>query len=220
MQYKYILFDLDGTLTDSKEGITKSVQYALSKFGIEARNLDELQKFIGPPLYDAFIEYYGFSEEKSLEAVKYYRERFREKGIFENKVYEGIPELLERLKESDFKLIIATSKPTEFSEKIVKHFDIYKYFDDVVGSEFDGTRGKKDEVIQYILDKYKIAKSDAVMIGDRKYDMTGAHKSGIAAIGVTFGFGSIEELKDAGADYIAGSPKEIGEILLKEKNSN
>lgn len=210
MSYKYILFDLDGTLTDPKEGITKSVQYALKKFDIIVDDLDTLEKFIGPPLTTSLMEFYGFSEEKAVEGVQYYREYFKERGIFENKVYENIENLLSKLKALGLILIVATSKPTFFSEQIIKHFNLDKYFDEVVGSNLDGTRSKKGEVIKYIIDKYKISDlSEAVMIGDRKYDIIGAQENNIASIGLTYGYGSEEELKAAGATYIANDIDEL-----------
>lgn len=210
MSYKYILFDLDGTLTDPKEGITKSVQYALKKFDIIVDDLDTLEKFIGPPLTTSLMEFYGFSEEKAVEGVQYYREYFKERGIFENKVYENIENLLSKLKALGLILIVATSKPTVFSEQIIKHFNLDKYFDEVVGSNLDGTRSKKGEVIKYIIDKYKISDlSEAVMIGDRKYDIIGAQENNIASIGLTYGYGSEEELKAAGATYIANDIDEL-----------
>lgn len=214
MKYKYILFDLDGTLTDSKEGITKSVQYALRKSGIEEENLDNLEKFIGPPLYDAFIEYYNLSVDKALDAVTYYREYFRENGIFENKLYDNIPRLLNSLKEFGLTLIVATSKPTEFSEQILEHFSIYEYFDDVVGSNFDGTRGKKSEVIKFILDKYNIDRTEVVMVGDRKYDIIGARENNIDSIGAAYGYGTLKELENEGAYCIAKSVMDIEKLII------
>lgn len=210
MSYKYILFDLDGTLTDPKEGITKSVQYALKKFDIIVEDLDTLEKFIGPPLTTSLMEFYGFSEEKAVKGVQDYREYFKERGIFENKVYENIEDLLSKLKALGLVLIVATSKPTVFSEQIIEHFNLDKYFNEVVGSNLDGTRSKKGEVIKYIIDKYKISNlSEAVMIGDRKYDIIGAQENNIASIGVTYGYGSEEELKAAGATYIVNDIDEL-----------
>lgn len=216
MNYKYILFDLDGTLTDPKEGITKSVQYALKKFDIIVEDLDTLEKFIGPPLTTSLTEFYGFSEEKAVKGVQYYREYFKEKGIFENKVYDNIEALLSKLQTLGLVLIVATSKPTVFSEQIIEHFNLDKYFDEVVGSNLDGTRSKKNEVIKYIIDKYKISNlSEAVMVGDRKYDIIGARENNIASIGVTYGYGSEEELKAAGATYIANDIDELFNKITK-----
>jgi phosphoglycolate phosphatase len=210
-----ILFDLDGTLTDPALGITKSVAYALESFGIHTGDPKELCKFIGPPLKDSFMEYYGFSEEKALAGVEKYREYFRETGIFENKLYPGIKEMLEKLKAKGMKVILATSKPKVFADIILEHFDIMKYFDLVCGCELDGTRGKKSEVIRYALDTSGVRELDrAVMVGDRMHDVLGAREAGIGCIGVLFGYGGYEELHAAGADVIVGSVEELGELLL------
>lgn len=217
MKYRYILFDLDGTLTDPKIGITKSVQYALKKFNIEVKNLDTLEKFIGPPLKDSFMEFYSFDEEQAIKAIVYYREYFKDKGMFENKVYEHIPDLLKKLKEAGCTLIVATSKPTIFSEQIIKHFNLNTYFDEVAGSNLDGTRSNKGEIIKYIINKYEISNlSEAVMIGDRRYDILGAQKNNIASIGVTYGYGSKEELINAKAMYIADDVQAILEKIVVE----
>ncbi|QXE19663.1 HAD-IA family hydrolase [Clostridium sp. 001] len=209
MKYKYILFDLDGTITESKEGITKSVQYALKKFGIIVESLDLLEKFIGPPLKYSFSEYYGFDENKSLEAVQYYREYFEKKGIMENKVYDYIEDLLKQLKELKLKLIIATSKPTKFSNIILNNFNLTPYFDAIVGSNMNGTRCTKGEVIKHVVEKYKINPNEAVMIGDRKYDMIGARQNNMDSIGVTYGYGSLEELKEEEPTYIVDNVMDI-----------
>ncbi len=212
--YKYILFDLDGTLTNPEIGITSSVMYALEKFNIEVENRKELHPFIGPPLEYSFQTYYGLSEEESQLAVKYYRERFSIKGLYENEVYEGVDKLLQQLKESGKTLIIATSKPEEFTLKILKHFDLYKYFDYVAGATMDGSRGEKADVIRYALEISGIKDtSEAIMIGDRKYDILGAKENGLDSIGVLFGFGDYVELTTAGADYIAKSVEEILEYV-------
>ena len=176
--YQYILFDLDGTLTDPKIGITTCVQYALHKMGIEEPDPDRLEPFIGPPLTDSFREFYGMNEEEAVRAVEYYRERFSTVGLFENEVYSGIPELLARLKKDGRKLAIASSKPTVYVKKILEYFSIYEYFDIIVGSELDGTRCRKEEVVEEALEQLsaddKFKKRDAVMIGDRKFDIEGA----------------------------------------------
>ncbi len=210
---KYILFDLDGTLTEPSLGITNSVMYAFKKFGIEIKDRSELYKFIGPPLIDSFVEYYGFTKENALKAVEYYREYYSVKGIFENRLYDGIRELLSALYKEGKKIILATSKPQKFAEQILKHFGIDKYFYFVGAATMDEKRTQKDEVIEYILTECKIDTSAAVMIGDRKYDVLGAHKFGIKAIGVTFGFGSKEELLQSGADFIADTPQEIKNLI-------
>ena len=208
--YKYLLFDLDGTLTDPAEGITNSVAYALNKFGIVVADKRTLYKFIGPPLVDAFAEYYGFSKEDSEKATAFYRETFRVKGLYENRAYDGVPEMLEELNHKGRKLIIATSKPEEFTMKILKHFDLLKYFDFVAAATFDATRNSKDKVIAYALENLGIKdRSEVVMIGDRHHDIDGAKDNGIDSIGVLWGFGSREELETAGVTHIAENIREI-----------
>jgi len=208
--YKYILFDLDGTLTNPEIGITTSVMYALEKFNIKVEDRKELHPFIGPPLLYSFQTYYGLTEEESELAVKYYRERFSVKGLYENEVYDGVEKLLQQLKNSGKKLIIATSKPEEFTIKILKHFDLYKYFDFVAGATMDGSRGEKADVIRYALEISGIEdKSQAIMIGDRKYDILGAKENGLDSIGVLFGFGDYKELTEAGANFVVESVDDI-----------
>jgi len=214
-KHKIILFDLDGTLSDPKVGITKSVQYALQKMGIDEPNLDKLDCFIGPPLQESFAEYYGFNENQTKEAIEFYRERFKEKGMYENVLYEGIPYLLNSLKEHQFTLVVATSKPTIFSEKILNYFKIDQYFDLVVGSNLDGTRSSKTEIIQYILDEYKdLMKDEFIMIGDRKHDIIGAENTGIDSIGVTYGYGSLDELIHSNPTYIVNNVEELASIFI------
>lgn len=217
-EYKIILFDLDGTLSDPKVGITKSVQYALEKLDIIEPNLDKLECFIGPPLQVSFAEYYGFSEGKSQKAIDFYRERFTQKGMFENELYPNISPLLKSLKEQEYTLIVATSKPTVFSEKILKYFNIDHYFDLVVGSNLDGTRTSKTEIIQYILEKYKDYMLDNfIMVGDRKHDIIGAKNVGIDSIGVTYGYGSFEEISQSNPTHIVHSVDQIRDILMTNK---
>lgn len=218
--FKYILFDLDGTLTNSKEGITKSVKYALNKFNIQINDLDSLEKFIGPPLKDSFMEYYNFDEHKAEEAVKYYREYFSEKGLFENEVYPNIETMLSKLKEACLHLIVATSKPTVFSEKILDYFNLTKFFDAIVGSTLDGSRSKKSDVIKFALEENKINPNEALMIGDREHDIIGAAKNNITSMGVTYGFGSHDELEKAGAAYIVDTVNEIAEKIISLNKRN
>ena len=209
------LFDLDGTLTDPFEGITNSIVYALKKFDIEVDDKSKLIPFIGPPLYTSFTEIYGFDEQNANAAVKYYREYFSEKGMFENKVYDGIVTVLQELKNRGNKLVIATSKPEQFTLKILKHFDLYKYFDFVAAATFSAERVEKADIIAYALKECKfIDKDKAVMIGDRKFDISGAKQSGLKCAGVTYGYGTFEELKNAGADYIVKTPLEILDIKI------
>lgn len=212
--YNTILFDLDGTLTDSEPGIINSIEYALKKYGIEMENKADLRKFLGPPLKESFKQFCGFSEEKAEQAVEFYREYFREKGIFENNVYQGVVELLEVLKAQNKRLIVATSKPEPFTYRILEYFDLLKYFDFVAGSNMDNTRCKKDEVIAYALNSCGITDlQSVVMIGDREHDIIGANKVGIASIGVLYGYGDLQELETAGATYIAKDTNEIFEIV-------
>ena len=208
--YHYILFDLDGTLTDPAEGITNSVMYALKQYGIEENDRTKLYSFIGPPLVDSFMEKYGFSEEKAREATAYFREYFREKGIFENVPYEGMTECLAALKQRGRTLILATSKPEVFAKMILERFGFAPYFDYVFGASMDETRTRKDEVIAYALSGAGIEDpSDCVMVGDRKHDVLGAKSNGMDAVGVLFGYGSREELTEAGACYIAETVEDI-----------
>lgn len=215
-EYKYILFDLDGTLTDPAVGITKSVAYALKKFGIEVSDITQLNHFIGPPLLDSFMECYGFDKEKAQTAIDYYRERFRVKGLYENVVYDGIPEMLQKLKDSGKKLILATSKPEPFAKEILRHFGLEEYFDYAAGSNFDGTRTAKAEVIEYALEAAGVTdKTTAVMIGDREHDIIGANKTGLDSIGVLYGFGNKDELQSAGATFIAENVTDIVKLIIK-----
>lgn len=215
---KYLLFDLDGTLTDPMVGITSSVAYALEAFGIHEEDHRKLIPFIGPPLTDSFEEFYGFSHEDALRAVEKYREYFSDRGIFENRVYEGIVPMLKTLKESGRINILATSKPTVYAERIVERFGLSQYLDGVQGSELDGSRVKKGDVIRFALKRNRIANlEETVMVGDRKHDILGAHEAGIEAVGVLFGYGSREELAAAGADYIVKNVKELARMLVKEE---
>lgn len=211
--FNTVLFDLDGTLTDPAEGITNSVAYALERYGIKVEDKKSLYTFIGPPLNDSFMRFYGFSAEKAMDAIMVYREYFRDKGIFENEVYEGIPELLEKIKKSGRKIVLATSKPEEFALRILEHFDLMQHFDAVAGASMDEKRNKKGDVIKYAMEKCGISAEGTVMIGDREHDIFGAKENGLASIGVLFGYGSEDELKKAGADYIASSVEDIFELL-------
>lgn len=213
---KYLLFDLDGTITDPKEGITKCVQYALSKFDIE-EECDNLLSFIGPPLTDSFIDFYGFDKQKAELAIKYYRERYAKIGLFENSAIDGIHEVLEKLKNSGYTLAVATSKPTCFAISICEKYDFSKYFDIIMGSELDGTRTKKSEIIYEVLKQLNAKPEEVVMIGDRKYDIIGAKEVGTASIGVRFGYAEDGELEKAGADFIVGTPNELLTCILEMK---
>lgn len=220
----YVLFDLDGTLTDPKEGITKSVQYALASFGIDEENLDNLECFIGPPLKDSFMEFYGFEEDKAEEAIARYRERFQDTGIFENRIYDGIPELIRKLKGNRKKLAVASSKPTVFVERILEYFDIRRFFDVVVGSELDGTRVEKAEVVEEALrqlygdnpEDLEQKKSSTVMVGDRKFDIAGAKAQGLTSVAVAYGYGKMDEIRIAKPDYTVKNVEELEKLLLRD----
>lgn len=214
-KYNIVLFDLDGTLTDPAEGIANSVAYALDKYGIEVEDKTELYKFIGPPLYESFSNFYGFSEEKSREAITFYREYYKEKGINECRLYDGIKDLLESLKKSGYILALATSKPDIFAHRVLENYNIHSYFDFIGAATADEkTRSTKEQVIDYVLSSLNVTDtSKLVMIGDRYFDINGAKHFGIDSIGVTFGYGSYEELKEAGATYIVNTPNEIKKIL-------
>lgn len=213
-KYDVVLFDLDGTLTDPGIGITNSVMHALKKYGIEVADRAELYKFIGPPLIDSFEKYYGFSHEEAVKSVDYYREYYRDKGIYENSVYDGIDSLLAELHKNGKKIILATSKPELFAKQILRHFNLEKYFLFAAGSTMDETRTNKAEVIEYALSECGITeKASVVMIGDREHDIIGANKNGIDSIGVLFGYGSREELETAGATYIAETVEDINRYI-------
>lgn len=218
--FNYILFDLDGTLTDPKLGITSSVQYALRALGIEEPSLDKLEPFIGPPLADSFREFYGLDEGQIETAIAKYRERFNDRGIYENEIYPGIAEMLAALKASGKKLSIASSKPTQFVERILDYFDIRIYFDVIVGSNMDGTRSKKEEVVEEALRQMLPSeltsaekKAAVAMVGDRRFDIEGAREHGITSVGVSFGYAPEGELEQAGAEYIVDTVNALLEVL-------
>ena len=213
--YDTILFDLDGTLTDPGEGITNSVAYALKKYDIEVSDRSELYKFIGPPLKDSFMRYYSFSEEKAEQAIAYYREYFRDIGIFENRVYEGVEDMLKALCDEEKTIVLATSKPEEFAVRILEHFDLKKYFNVVAGASMDSSRSKKGDVIAYAISLCEdFCKDTAVMIGDREHDVIGAKENGLKSIGVLYGYGNRAEMEAAGADFIVESIEELRNLLL------
>ena len=218
IMFQYVLFDLDGTLTDPKIGITSCVQYALADAGIDEPNLDKLEPFIGPPLVDSFRDFYGFDDEQIQRAIAKYHERFDHIGIYENEMIEGIPELLQALKDDQRKVAIASSKPKPLVVRILEHFKIAQYFDTVVGSEFDGRFATKEAVVeeairQLVSADYK--KEDVAMVGDRKFDIQGAKAHGLTGIGVSFGYAGEHELEDAGADYVVDTVEELQRLLLQ-----
>ncbi len=213
-KYKYLLLDLDGTVTDSMEGITRSVQYALENFGITVTDLNTLRPFIGPPLKESFKEFYHFTDEQAETALKKYREYFSTKGLFENKVYEGMPQFLIDQVAKDRQLLLATSKPEPFAKQILSYFGLDSYFTFIGGSTMDGSRSTKTDVISYVLSANHVDDLSAVvMIGDRRHDIIGAENNGIDSIGVLYGFGDEAELRKAGATYIAANLRELSTLL-------
>lgn len=229
-KYQFLLFDLDGTVTDSGPGIMNAAQRALLAYNIEEADRERLRLFVGPPLDKSFMERYGFSEEDAWKAVAVFREYYNEIGIFENSVYPGIEEMLKSLKERGYVLAIASSKPQIMIHRVLEHFDIEKYFDVIVGCELDGTRSSKSEVVTEVLiqlsrlaaernlvnphemgdtDIISQIRMNAVMIGDRFYDVEGAHALGLPCIGILYGYGSRQEMEDAKADFIFETVKDL-----------
>ena len=221
--FQYVLFDLDGTLTDPREGITKSVQFALAQQGISEPDLKKLEPFIGPPLKDSFMEFYGMTEEQAAQGVADYRKRFAPIGKFENEVYPGIPEMLGSLKRAGIRLAVASSKPETFVWDILKYFKLDGYFDVVTGSELDGTRSRKEEVVEEALhrrelDGQPVSRENCVMVGDRRFDIEGGRQFQLTTVGVTYGYAAKGELEAAGADYIVKNPVQLTKLLLGEKS--
>lgn len=218
MRYDILLWDLDGTLTDSKEGITRSIQYALSRLSYPIPEADDLEWIIGPPLKESFKILLKTTNEALLnQAVEIYRERFQEIGLYENIVYPGIPKLLLQLKETGCKHFLATSKPRIFAEKILQHFLLEEYFDVIMGSELNGQLVEKETIIKEVLKKApKGLLSKTVMIGDRKYDVYGARANQIDVIAVGYGYGTAEELHAANPDYIVTSVEGLDKLLIHD----
>lgn len=213
---KNFFFDLDGTLTDPGLGITNSVMYALETYGIHETDREKLYPFIGPPLADSFMTHYGFSKEKAWEAVNRYRVYFSQKGLLENEVYPGIPQLLSDLKEAGHRVILATSKPEEFSLCILEHFDLFRYFDLVCGATMDERiRSRKEDVLSYALEKSGAEPADSFMVGDRRFDMEAGRLFGLTAVGVLYGYGDRGELSLAGAHRICETVEELKKELLQ-----
>ncbi len=215
MHHQNILFDLDGTLTDPREGITRSIQYALAKLGIDEPDLSKLEHFIGPPLLQAFMQFYGFDETKAWEAVNHYRERFKVTGLYENEVFEGVIELLDTLEGQGRHLYIATSKPWEFAREIARHFNFAKHFKVIYGSELDGTRTNKVELIKHLLAEEGLDPAQTLMIGDRKHDLIGARSNGLDCVAVGYGFGSRDELATEAPTYHFDTLAQLHEAFLR-----
>ena len=214
--YQYLLFDLDGTLTNPKEGITKSVQYALRHFGIEVADPDTLTPYIGPPLIPSFMEFHGLTQEQALEALQVYRRRFVSVGLFENEVLDGVPEMLRSLKQKGRFIAVASSKPEPYVIKILNHFDLLQYFDEVVGASMDEKLSAKKDIIMEALRRMGKAPGDRdiLMIGDRMHDVEGAQLCGLDCLGIYTGFAPEGELEDADATYVFHTIREMAAFLL------
>lgn len=211
---KYVLVDLDGTITDSEEGVTKSIAYALQDFGIKVEDLSSLRKYIGPPITWSFADA-GLTPEQVAPGIEKYRERYNRVGLYEARVYDGVPEMLKKLHEAGKILILATSKPIGFAEKVMKYFKVDVLMDDLCGAGSDTERNTKSAVIDYILEKHNITdKSEVLMLGDTRFDVEGANLSGIKTMGVLWGFGSRESLEKEGAAYIVSTPEEAAEKII------
>lgn len=215
---KRVLFDLDGTLTDPFLGITRSVAYSLKSFGIEVDDLETLKPFIGPPLDVSFREYYHMDEAQSWKAVEKYREYFSKKGLFENKVYEGMEDFLQSLLNMDMKLYVCTSKPEVFAKEILDHFSLTPYFTDIYGATLDGSLKNKGDVIAHCIKQEQLNIQDCMMVGDRQHDIVGAHQNQIPCIGVLYGYGSLEEFQEYHCDYIAKDLIELKKIIEEWKD--
>lgn len=213
--YNTILFDLDGTLTDPMIGITNSIIYSLSKMNIETPERDALIPFIGPPLSESYEVYYNLTGEQNDAAITYYREYFSETGLYENKPYQGIEIVLNALVDQGKTLYVATSKPEVFAKTILEHFNLSHYFKGIVGSNLDGTRTHKGEVIAHVVDKYQVDVNTAVMIGDRMHDINGGKMNNMDTVGVYYGYGSEEEIKAAKPTYTVATVDYLLDILMK-----
>ena len=221
--YQYIFFDLDGTLTDPREGITKGVQYALAHMGIHEPDLAKLEPFIGPPLLESFAEYYGFSLEQGRQGVEYYREYYNVTGVLQNRIYEGAPKLLASLKESGRVIATASSKPEPLVRQILGHFHVDTYFDYICGASEDESRMSKESVIEELLHRMALPKEEwkrALMVGDRRHDVEGAAQFGIPCLGVSMGFAAEGELQRAGAIAVADSMEEVLRFVLQKEKTD
>jgi phosphoglycolate phosphatase len=214
-QFKTIFFDLDGTLTDSKLGIIRCLQYSLAKFGIEENDIEKLTRCIGPSLFFTYQQWYGLTAEQARQGTEYYRERFEKEGIKENILYDGVLQLLETLKNLDKTIVLATAKPTVYAKQILQYHKIDSYFGGICGSNLDGTREDKGAVIEFALSKLEqVNKQQTVMIGDRKHDVIGAKKNGLASVAVAYGYGTEAELIEAAPDKIVYSVAELQQMFV------
>lgn len=219
MNYRYILFDLDGTLIDSKSGVLSAARFALDKMGVPETQIVNLERIIGPPIKYSFKEFFNLSDEFAEKCVEYFREYYREKSIFDCIVYEGVEELLKALKNDGYTLAIATSKPTVFAKRILDHINLSQYFDVIEGAKLDEAHHDKADIISQVSNQLNIYNpSQAIMIGDRLYDIKAASTMGMESIGVLYGFGNLEEFQDAGASYVVNSVFELGQFLLSLKD--
>ncbi len=208
-KYKYVLFDLDGTILNTFEGVTRSFAYALEHYGIYVKDLKELTPVLGPPLYDAFVSMYGFSHDSAIEAVAKYRERYSVKFVEESKLYPGIKDTIRKLSEDGFNLVIATSKPEHFARNLLDHYALTQYFSFFACASLDKSRDSKEKVLKYLIDELNLNPKEAVMVGDRKFDLTGAAHFGIDAIGVLYGFAPDGELEKSPNVYLAKDADEL-----------
>lgn len=214
MKKKYILFDLDGTLTDSQDGIMNAIEYSLKTYGITVQDRNSLRPFLGPPLSESMQKYYGFDRIKAVEAVERFREYYNTRGLFENRIYPGVETMLKTVRDAGCRLFVATSKPEQVAQEILEHFGLAEYFDYIGGATPDDSRVKKADVVRYVLDMAKIARPlEAVMVGDRKHDILGARQNGLESVGVLYGYGDRQELEEAGADYLAEQAADIAKFL-------
>ena len=219
-KYNYILFDLDGTITEPFKGISGGIIHALNKSGVEVPDNSTLRKFIGPPLRDSFRDFCGFTAEQAEEATVYYREYYSVNGLVENDIMLGMDEALKTLNEQGYKLYVATSKPEKYAKIILDNLGLLSYFDIVAGASFDGSRDKKELVIEYLLEQIKEKYEDfdltqSIMVGDRCFDINGAKYFNMDSVGVTFGYGDYEELSQAGATYVVDTAQELVDIIVK-----
>lgn len=216
MSIENILFDLDGTLTDPGIGITNSVKYALELRNIAVNSREELYRFIGPPLLNSYMEYYGLTEEDARQAITDFRVYFEKAGIFENEIYEGIPEMLRALTDSGRRVYLATSKPERYARQILDHFDLTKYFTFICGNTMAEDRHRKEDVIAYIREQCPEVRGDnSAMVGDRVYDIAGGAAHGMRTVGVTFGYAAEGELEGSGATALAHTVEELQQVLLE-----
>jgi phosphoglycolate phosphatase len=216
---KNILFDLDGTLTDPKEGITGCIRYALERLSQPCPSTDELASFIGPPLRETFASICIPVDDETLveRAVSLFRERFSTIGLYENQVYEGVPEMLSKLRPLSYRLFVATSKPEIYARKILDHFSLASHFVEIHGNELNGRLDDKADLLTELIERHALIPSETVMVGDRQHDIIAAKRNGLLSLGVTYGYGPREELQEAGADLLCDSPAEVVECVGKIK---